>query len=618
VEQTTETTRKPLTDDEVLAIVKQDFETAKENKVLVDKKIQGFKDLYEGKPLGNETDGRSQYVAKEAQKAVNWWIPNAMKPFMSSDDIVGFEPRTFDDISTAESQNVLLNYQFNNGFPKYQFLYSSLQLYASEGTVVCRTGWIHEEETEEIPFDGLNRQQIAMLMLNGAELELEDQAEIQLDPMESPLVDSYQTVYKGVARITKTTVSRPDAETLKNEDFYIIGETVEDSDCCIQRIDTTKSELRKQDVEYNKKGIYQNVDKIQCNGIDERDSGLGQERANDLREYGQDEDTKKYNDTREAVTIYEYYGNIDRNGDGIAEPIVCVWSGNVILRISDNPFPDKEPPFISAPFMPVPFSFWGNGLPHYLEDITKVKSAIMRTFIDLMAHSTNGMNHVEKGSIDAYNMRKLREAKIGTVVEWNRLSGYHQQQYNEIPPALQAMYELFTGEGENESGLTRYNQGLDAKSLNKTATGITAIMSQSQMRTWETVTRFAEQYLKPLFRKWIAYNQAFLDMNIATRVAGNRYVSVSKDDISGEFDLKVSVAIGGTNEDKAQKIISMLQIAPSLVQMGIVPQTHLGKLIAELEELWEFKDLAEELRELLEGTSAQQVPQGIPDQGMIQ
>jgi len=610
--------KQPLTETEVLAIVKEDFQTSKNNKTEISGKMQDWKDLYEGKPLGNETDGRSKYVAKESQNAVNWWIPNAMKPFMSSDEIVDATPRTAEDVDNANSQNTLLNYQFSNSFEKYKFLHTSLMVYATEGTVVARTGWIHEDETETIPFEGFTDQQLAELQAQGAEIEIEDQATIPLDAMQMNIIQGQvlQTIYKGTATITKTTVSRPDAEVIKNEDFFIIGETIEDSDCCIQRIATNRSDLRKQDKAYNPNGIYQNVDEIMATDK-ERDSDLGTSRENELKDFGQDTDTKTSSKAREPITIYEYYGKIDMDGDGIAEPIVCTWSGNTILRISANPFPDEEPPFIGAPFAPVAFSFFGNALPYFLEDNTKVKSAIMRTFIDMMANSTNGMKHIQKGSLDALNVRRLREAKIGAVVEWNDVNGYQPEVHNEIPASLQKMYELFTMEGENASGITRYSQGLDAKSLNKTATGITAIMNQSQMRTWETTTRFAEQYMKPLFRKWIAYNQAFLDMNVATRVSGGDYVSVSKDDIMGEFDLKISVAIAGSDQDRAQKIVQLLQMTQPLVQAQVLPPSHITKLIGELEELWEFKDLAAELKQIGEA-GAQQAQQQMQQPQPIQ
>jgi len=588
----------PLSDTEVLQICKEDLETAKKAKTTIDDKITTWRDLVDGKSLGNEVEGRSKYVAKEAQKAVNWWIPNAIKPFMSANNIADFAPRTFDDMENAKSQNTLINYQFNNDFPKYQFLHTSLSLFATEGTIVARLGWEHEEEEEIIPFEGFTQQQVDDLAMQGAEINITDWAEVQIDPMESPIGNMTEIISKGTATITTTTVSRPDAEPIKNEDFFIIGDSIEDSDACIQRIDTNRSDLRKKDKAYNKNGIYENVDQIIGTGTDTQDSGLGTARQTDLENQGQvNEDDIS---GRDQITIYEYYGNIDIDNDGIAEPIVCVWSGNIILKIGPNPFPDEKPPFIGTPFMPIPFSFFGNGLPHYLEDTTKVKSAIMRTFIDLMANSTNGMKHVQKGSIDVLNSRRLKEAKIGTIVEWNDINGYQPEVHNEIPNSLQQMYELFTAEGENESGITRYNQGLDAKSLNKTATGITAIMNQSQMRTWETVTRFAEQFMKPLFRKWIAYNQKFLDKSIALRVVGDQYTEVSKDDIKGNFDLTVNVAIAGSEEQKAQKVIQMLQMITPMIASGSVPANHITKLVAELEELWGFKDLSQELASVAE------------------
>jgi len=203
------------------------------------------------------------------------------------------------------------------------------------------------------------------------------------------------------------------------------------------------------------------------------------------------------------------------------------------------------------------------------------------------------------------------------------MGGYQPEVRADIPSDLMPLIEYFTAEGENESGITRYNQGSDAKSLNKTATGITAIMGQAQMRTWETVTRFAEQYMKPLFRKWIAYNQEFLDTNIAVRVAGDSYASVGKDDIAGEFDLSVNVAIAGSEEVKGQKIAVMLQMVTPLVQQGILPPNHITKLVAEMEELGGFKELSQELKQIADAkaqakTEATQAFMGLPEDAQVQ
>lgn len=597
-----------MKDDELLKIVKQDLENSKTAKESINKKIIEWRKLYHA-DNDVKVEGRSQYISKDTKKTIHWYIPNAMKPFQSTDDMVEAMPQTADDVERAKSQGILLNYQFNNDFDRFNFLHQSLFIMASEGTVIARTGWEQEEEEVEKQFLGLSEQEFQALVESGAEItQIKQDYVAQLNA----------NAYSGTAKVKQTVISRPTAEVLRNEDFFIdpSASTIEKADFVIQRIETTMSELRKQDKKYNPNGIYNNVDDLMEEGED-CESALGSDRETKLKDYGRDDEKESSDKSRRKVIIYEYYGNIDNDDSGIAKPMVCTFSGNTIIRKGENPFPDKKPPFVSTPFSQQPFSFWGDALTDFIGDVQNVKTAIMRTFIDLMANSTNGMKHVKKGTIDAFNIKKLREAKIGTVVEWKDLTGYQPENTSEIPPSLMQMYELFTNEGENESGITRYNQGLNASSLNKTATGITAIMNQSQMRIWETSSQFAENYLKPLMRKWLAYNQKWLSKDLAIRVAGDEYIEIKADDIGGKLDLQINVAISGSSEQKSQHIMQLFQTSMPLVQGGIVPPNHLGKLFSKLEELWGFKELSSELKKQIELTEQQQMQQPpMPQQGM--
>lgn len=616
---------KKMKPEDVLRIVKSDIDKAKEDKVSIDTKITGWRDVYNSELKGNELEGRSKYVSKDAKKAIHWYTPNAMKPFMSSNEMVEAIPRTADDTKRAKSQATLLNYQFGNDFPRYDFLYQSLFIMALEGTIVARTGWDLEEESEDMPFTQIGEAEYNQLVVEGAEIVGDPLMEMMQEEQQLPVSDPYGRypdtqmievpVYSGVVRIRNIIKSRPTAEIIKNEDFFIDATAVSiaKAQFVAQRIETTMSDLREQDKEHNSSGIYENVEDIIGTNNQDGTSALKSNRDADLKDQGGSTDSESEDPSRKKVEIYEYYGNIDMDGDGIAEPIVCVYSGNTILRLAPNPFPDKKPPYIGCPYSQKPFSFWGDAMSAFVEDTQAVKTAIMRTFIDLMAHSTNGMKHYRRGTIDALNLRKLREAKIGTTVEWKDLTGYQPEVKNDIPSSLMQMYELFSGEVENESGITKYNQGLDAKSLNKTASGMMAIMNQSQMRIWETTSRFAESYMKELFRKWIAYNQAYLEEPMAVRVVGDEYVSISPDDIGGKLDMKINVAIAGSNDQKAQYIVQLLQMSAPMVQSGIVPPGHLAKLLAALEDIWGFQDLASELRKMAEQAGVQ-MPQPNPNQ----
>ena len=65
--------------------------------------------------------------------------------------------------------------------------------------------------------------------------------------------------------------------------------------------------------------------------------------------------------------------------------------------------------------------------------------------------------------------------------------------------ALTALEHL-AGVRENRTGVTRYNQGLDAESLNKTLGGLDRIMSASQQRQDLIARVFAETAIKRLYR----------------------------------------------------------------------------------------------------------------------
>jgi hypothetical protein len=61
-----------------------------------------------------------------------------------------------------------------------------------------------------------------------------------------------------------------------------------------------------------------------------------------------------------------------------------------------------------------------------------------------------------------------------------------------------AALEHFATVRENRTGVSRYNQGLDAESLNKTLGGLDRIMSASQQRQDLIARVFAETAIKRL------------------------------------------------------------------------------------------------------------------------
>ena len=117
---------------------------------------------------------------------------------------------------------------------------------------------------------------------------------------------------------------------------------------------------------------------------------------------------------------------------------------------------------------------------------------------------------------------------------------------------------------------TRYNQGLDGKSLNKTATGISMIMGASQQRQEEIVRNFAETGIRDLFRFLVQLNQRYLDQEQVVRLQ-NEALEITPDDMSGDFDLAIDASAGiAARESKIQALTGyMQQMLPYAMQIGV-------------------------------------------------
>ena len=571
----------------ILRHLQSDLEQAKSAKNQINAKIIQWRNVYDAKPYGNEQDGRSQIVMPEARNTVDWFVPNALKPFITSD--VQVNPVSGDDVVQADLVTKLINYQYTRKFNKVQFNRRSLKTMAIEGTVVARVGWEYkEEEDERESYQGVAPEFFAEI---GKEMTAKGGKIEKFVQDEDDGTCSFDVVKHTV------TANNPTADIIKNEDFYIDPQatTLENARFCIQTIDYSLSDLRLLDKKYDPdNGIYTGVDDIKVeNEKDQSSLGAYRDTMN-LADYSSKEIDLE-DEARKRITIYEYYGDYDLDGDGIVEPIVATWAGNKILRLAPNPFPDKKPPYVACQYREDSFAFWGHSQVELAENMQKIQTAMMRSFIDMMATSANGLKYTRKGNLDSLNMRRLREAKIGDVIEFNNEMP-QQSVPTQIPPSMIQFYQMLTGEMENATGITKYNQGLDANSLNKTATGINAIMSQAQMRMWEVVEVYSDNYIKQIIKKWISYNKAFLTDEVVMRIDGED-IRLSRDDIIGDYDLDVNVTMNGGNEQKQAQITQLLQVAAPMVQQGVITPDIVNKLIAKLFEVMDFKDIAKELND---------------------
>ena len=134
---------------------------------------------------------------------------------------------------------------------------------------------------------------------------------------------------------------------------------------------------------------------------------------------------------------------ISSYSDGrIAKPFVATWVGQTLIRLEENPFPDKKIPFVFVSLLPKRKSVYGEPDGELLIDNQKIIGAVTRGMIDIMGKSANGQTGYRKDALDATNKRKFQ---MGKDYEYNggvdpRLA-FHMHTFPEIPASAQFMLQ---------------------------------------------------------------------------------------------------------------------------------------------------------------------------------
>lgn len=531
---------------ELLNALKADLKAADMLKKSQDSIISKWKSEYNGEPYGNERKGKSAIVSRDIKKQSEWQHATIVDPFVSTSDIIKCAPVTAEDEASARQNELLLNTQFTRKFDRFNFISKAVKVLDREGTLVVQTGWDYEGE------DFVTTADTVVINEFGEEEVVEEE-------------------------VTETIVKRnqPTAKVCRNEDVYIdptCQDNLDNANFVIHRYETDMSTLKKD-------GRYKNLDK------------LSKQSREDYDYDSPDETEFRFSDEpRKKLVVYEYWGNYDVNGTGIAEPIICAWVNDVIIRLQSNPYPDGKPPFIVVPFNSVPFKIHGEANAELIGDNQKVKTAVIRGIIDNMSQSNNGQVAVRKGALDPVNRKKFLS---GSHFEFNGSpADFWQGSYNSIPASAFEVIGLMNNEIESITGTKSFSGGINGGSLGNTATGARGALDATATRRMNIVRNVAENLIKPLMRKWMAYNAEFLEEEEVVRVTNEEFVPVRRDDLSGRVDIDISISTAEDNAVKSQELSFLLQtLGPNED-----PEVRRG-IMADIMELMRMPDQAKRIRE---------------------
>ena len=513
-------------------------------------------EYYQGDKLGNEIDGRSQVVSTDVADTIESLLPNLLRVFTSSDKVVSCEPVKADDAPLADQATAYLNHIFYKENDGFQLLYNFFKDALLEKNGILK---IYYDKTQKVEYETYeNLTQAEKNALNDTQDEIEvveekiitdekaketfenqiktlEQQGVNTEEVQTPNFNLYNCKIKRI--ISKGNIK---VESVPPEEFLIDRTAIklEDANFVAHRVQMTRSEL-----------ISMGYDKEDVDSLPSSDaSTLNTER---LARYQNIEDfpfNTSDNQSTQTVTVYENYVRYDADGDGIAELRKILSVGDSSEFILEN-MPCDSIPFVSVTPIPMPHRFYGRSVSELVQDIQLMKSTVMRQLLDNMYLTNNNRVAVMDGMV---NMDDLLTSRPGGVVRTKQAPNQVMQPIQAQPISQQAfpLLEYLDTVREVRTGVTKYNQGLDSDSLNKTATGISAIMNQTQMRAELIARIFAETGVKDLFRKMFELSVKYQDKEKIIQL-NNQYIPVMPTEWKNRFNVTIQVGLGtGTKEQQ--------------------------------------------------------------------
>jgi hypothetical protein len=505
-------------------------------------------DHYLGKPYGDEEEGRSQIVMRDVADTVEWIKPSLLKIFCSGDEVAAFDPVGPEDEPAAEQETDYVNHVLmrkNDGFVIFHDWFHDA-LIQRNGYVWVKA--VKESKQNREPYQNLSDEELAMLAQDPEVEVLEHTA--RTDEMGMPRHDVVLGKRSEYACIKVANV--PPERVAVSADWPSLN-----FDGCpfLRIIDyPTISDLRAQgyDVPDNISDTASNGDEDyieQARDIDGDDD--------DLNEQSADPSTRRVK-TRYVWMLY------DSDGDGQAELHFVVVVGTTIL---DDTQEDLIPVASLTPAR-MPHEHDGMSVDDIVSDLQRIRTVLVRGFLDNMYLANNGRYVVDADRVNLDDMLTARpggvvRAKGGTVGAVEPL--VHPQIGSDVMQAV----EYVDSVRENRTGVTRYNQGLDANSLNKTATGVNSIMNAAQQRIELIARLFAETGVKSLMLIVHAMASKYSQRDEMIKLRG-QWVPISPRAWKSRTDMSISVGLGTGNKDQILQHLTMLwQMQTAGLQFGI-------------------------------------------------
>lgn len=529
-------------------------------------------DRYFGRAYGNEQDGRSKVVSKDVSDAVDWILPSIIRIFLSTNNVVRFDPVGPEDEEQAEQESDYVNHVIMKENDGFCIIHDWLK-----DALLLRNGYVKRwwDETEEIThetYTNLSEDDVVLLVqeleISGDEIEIVERDIKQLDDGVFYDIKLKRTAMKGQVRIEPTP---PEEITLTSR----AGTEIQDCVYVAHTTLKTRSELIEMGLS---KDFVMDLPTWSDQSTDEEN--ISRDTVDDEAEYDNSPDR-----TIDEIEYKECFVRVDADEDGIAELRKIVVTGGKI--------PDGED--YNQEIDEIPISYWTpNRLPHRhvglsvydeLKDIAEIKTALIRGTLDNTYQLINSEWLVnERVNLTDFIQSRPNQVKRVTGKEpiGDAATAVMKPSIiNHVIPVL----DYVDGMKGRRTGVDQNVIGLDPDTLKKTTEGAARqALTQANQKIEMIARLFAETGFKDLC---LAVHELLIKHQEKSKVVKlrNEWVQVNPQEWLTRTDMTVSVGLGRGSQDEIRaNLMLMADVQERAAAAGIVLPKNVYNLANEMAE----------------------------------
>ena len=558
---------------------------------------------YNREPYGNEVEGRSTIVTGEVAEAIDGALPQLLRVFTQSDDVVRFEPKAPGDEEKAKQATEYCNWVLMNDNPGFEVFQTWFKDALLQKAGVIKVWWNDETSVDKEKYENLSEEELTLLLADG-QMEVVKQRQTQIGEVPVPPTPEQMMLAQqtGVPpemtmqpvfsyNVTVKKINKKGSVKVENvppEEFLISKKArrIADAPFVAHRRLTTRSELISMGFKADE------IDELPAYD----DLTFTPERVARFPN-GEQPDDPSLDTSMDEIETFECYIRTDYDEDGIAELRRVFYAGGTILENEEADFI----PFCSICPIPMPHKFFGHSLADRVVDIQKIKTTITRQMLDNLYLSNNARMAVVDGQV---NLDDMLTVTPGGIVRVKNNAAITPLQVPLVAGQAFPMLAYMDEIQQKRTGVTQASQGLDPNILQNTTATAVAMVQNAGAAKVELIARiFAETGVKDLFKSILHLVCKYQDKERIVRMRG-KFVAIDPREWSNEYDLTVNVGLGtGNREQQMAMVAAILQKQEQIMsQMGIanplVSPSQYRNTLGRFIESAGFKDTSEFFREI--------------------